>query len=150
VDASLALLTSNRVIDYLMTEDAETPSSLFSLLLTNGRPLTLAIVLLKLLLISPNSHPYLDARIADLIRYYEQFPREECQWIINFLEVYGVTLAICGSDVQYNLVQVQQDEAKTNNPETASLEEYRIFSQMMKELHWAPVHRMSSEDRNDN
>jgi hypothetical protein len=150
VDASLALLTSNRVIDYLMTEDAETPSSLFSLLLTNGRPLTLAIVLLKLLLISPNSHPYLDARIADLIRYYEQFPRDECQWIINFLEVYGVTLAICGSDVQYNLVQVQQDEAKTNNPETASLDEYRIFSQMKKELHWAPVHHMSSEDRNDN
>ncbi len=146
VDASLALLTSNRVIDYLMTEDATTPSSLFSLLLTNGRPLTLAIVLLKLLLISPNSHPYLDARIADLIRYYEQFPREECQWIINFLEIYGVTLAICGSDVQYNLVQVQQDEAKASNPETASLEEYRIFSQMMKELHWAPVHHISSED----
>ncbi|MBX2864506.1 MAG: hypothetical protein KTR27_13235 [Leptolyngbyaceae cyanobacterium MAG.088] len=149
VDASLALLTSNRVIDYLMTEDAETPSSLFSVLLTNGRPLTLAIVLLKLLLLSPNSHPYLDARIADLIRYYEQFPREECQWIINFLEIYGVTLAICGSDVQYNLVQIQQDEAKTNNPETTSLEEYRIFSQMIKELHWAPVRQLSSEDMND-
>ncbi|MDV3351079.1 hypothetical protein QGP82_20400 [Leptothoe sp. LEGE 181152] len=147
LDASLALLTSNRVIDYLMTEDEETPSSLFSLLLTNGRPLTLAIVLLKLLLISPSSHPYLDARIADLIRYYEQFPREECQWIINFLEIYGVTLAICGSDVQYNLVQVQQDDAQASNPETASLEEYRIFSQMMRELHWAPVHR-ASEDVN--
>lgn len=145
VDASLALLTSNRVIDYLMTENASTPSSLFSLLLTNGRPLTLAIVLLKLLLISPNSHPYLDARMADLIRYYEQFPREECQWIINFLEIYGVTLAICGSDVQYNLVQVQQDEARAGNPETASLEEYRIFSQMMRELHWAPVHRRSED-----
>ncbi|MGD1853724.1 MAG: hypothetical protein ACFB2W_05675 [Leptolyngbyaceae cyanobacterium] len=135
LDASLALLTSNRVIDYLMTEDAETPSPLFSLLLTNGRPLTLAIILLKVLLVSPNSHPYLDARIADLIRYYEQFPREECQWIINFLEIYGVTLAICGSDVQYNLVHIQQDDST----ETASFEEYRIFSQIMKELHWAPL-----------
>lgn len=145
VDASLSLLTCNRTIDYLMTEDAETPSPLFSLLLTNGRPLTLAIVLLKLLLISPKSHPYLDARIADLIRYYEQFPREECQWIINFLEIYGVTLAICGSDVQYNLVHIQQDETQASNPETASLDEYRIFSQMMKELHWAPVHHVSEK-----
>lgn len=139
LDASLTLLTSNRVIDYLMTEDAETPSPLFSLLLTNGRPLTLAIILLKLILVSPNSHPYLDARIADLIRYYEQFPREECQWIINFLEIYGVTLAICGSDVQYNLVQIQQSESEASNPETAVLDEYRIFSQMMRELHWAPI-----------
>ncbi|MEM6253226.1 MAG: hypothetical protein AAF821_09910 [Cyanobacteria bacterium P01_D01_bin.156] len=139
LDASLTLLTSNRVIDFLMTEDAQTPSPLFSLLLTNGRPLTLAIVLLKLILISPNSHPYLDARIADLIRYYEQFPREECQWIINFLEIYGVTLAICGSDVQYNLVHIQQSEPSESNSETASLEEYRIFSQMMKQLHWAPL-----------
>ena len=110
-------------------------------------PLTLAIVLLKLILVSPNSHPYLDARIADLIRYYEQFPREECQWIINFLEIYGVTLAICGSDVQYNLVHVQQDSTESN-AETASLDEYRIFSQMMKELHWAPL-RHSSGDPND-
>ncbi|NEP60213.1 MAG: hypothetical protein F6K31_24955 [Symploca sp. SIO2G7] len=145
LDPSLVLLTSNRVIDYLMTEDSETPSSLFSLLLTNGRPLTLAIVLLKLILVSPNSHPYLDARIADLIRYYEQFPREECQWIINFLEIYGVTLAICGSDVQYNLVHIQQDELGTSNPETASLDEYRIFSQIMKELHWAPIVRSKHE-----
>lgn len=147
LDPSLTLLTSNRVIDCLMTEDAETPSTLFGLLLTNGRPLTLAIVLLKLILVSPNSHPYLDARIADLIRYYEQFPREECQWIINFLEIYGVTLAICGSDVQYNLVHIQQDGTESN-AETASLDEYRIFSQMMKELHWAPLSH-SSEDMKD-
>ena len=148
VDPSLVLLTSNRVIDYLMTEDAETPSPLFSLLLTNGRPLTLAIVLLKLVLASPNSHPYLDARIADLIRYYEQFPREECQWIINFLEIYGVTLAICGSDVQYNLVPIQSDGAENDSSETASLEEYRIFSQMMRELHWAPIGHSSTEGKN--
>lgn len=146
LDASLVLLTSNRVIDYLMTEDAETPSPLFSLLLTNGRPLTLAIVLLKLILISPNSHPYLDARIADLIRYYEQFPREECQWIINFLEIYGVTLAICGSDVQYNLVQIQQNASDNGNSTTASLDEYRIFSQMMQQIHWAPLNHPSPDD----
>ena len=151
VDASLLLLTSHRVIDFLMTEDCETPSPLFSLLLTNGRPLTLAIGLLKLILVSPNSHPYLDARIADLIRYYEQFPQEECQWIINFLEIYGVTLAICGSDVEYNLVQIQQSsaDASGSNAETASLDEYRIFSQMMRELHWAPVVHSSEPKKPD-
>ncbi|MGD1953619.1 MAG: hypothetical protein ACFB14_28835 [Leptolyngbyaceae cyanobacterium] len=53
-------------------------------------------------------------------------------------------MAICGSDVQYNLIQVEQNEDQPSNPETASFDEYRIFSQMMRELHWAPVKRQSN------
>jgi hypothetical protein len=128
VDSSLILRTCNRVIDYVMTEDREKPSDLFPMLISRGNPLTLAIVLLKLVLISPNSHPYLEARIADLIRYYEQFPRPQCQWIIHFLEIYSVTFAIYSSDVEYNLVRVRQGET----PEGITLDDYRVFSQMLK------------------
>jgi hypothetical protein len=100
------LRTSNRVVDYLMTEDQEQPSPLFSLVLSQGNALTLAIILLKLVLVSRHTLPYLEARIASLIRYYEQFPRSECQWVINFLEVFQITFAIYGDNIEYNLVQV--------------------------------------------
>ncbi|MEM9907788.1 MAG: hypothetical protein AAF921_22485 [Cyanobacteria bacterium P01_D01_bin.44] len=126
VDNSLILRTSNRVIDYLMTEDKEKPSDLFTMLLSRGNPLTLAVVLLKLVLISRNSHPYLEARIADLIHYYQQFPRHQCQWIINFLEIYSVTFAIYSGDVEYNLVRIENEEEKNASVNS----DYRVFSQM--------------------
>lgn len=133
IDPSLKLRTSNRIIDYLTTEDHKTPSFLFTLMLSSSSPLILAVLLLKLVLASPSSHLYLDARIADLIRYYEQFPQAQCQWVINFLEVYSVTLAICDSDVEYNLVRIRQDTSSACAP--TSLDDYRIFSQMMKGIH---------------
>ncbi|MEO0758455.1 MAG: hypothetical protein AAFY78_16470 [Cyanobacteria bacterium J06648_16] len=140
VDASLILRTSNRLIDYLMTEDRKQPSQLFTMLLSKGNPLTMAVLLLKVVLISSNSHPYLEARIADLIRYYEQFPRNECQWIINFLEIYSVTFAIYSNDVEYSLVRIRPTESglskhdKIANRQTpmGSLDDYRVFSQMLK------------------
>lgn len=128
VDNSLILRTCNRVIDYLMTEDKEKPSDLFKMLLSKGNPLTLAIMLLKLVLIFQNSHPYLEARIADLIHYYRQFPRHQCQWIINFLEIYSVTFAIYSGDVEYNLVRIDGEETD-NSPGVG--QDYRVFSQMM-------------------
>lgn len=131
VDSSLVLRTTNRVVDYVMTEDHQNPSELFTMLLSRGNPLMLAAVLLKLVLISPNSHPYLEARIADLIRYYEQFPRGQCEWIINFLEVYSVTFAIYSGDVEYNLVRVR-DSKDTPSDKKKPLDDYRVFSQMLK------------------
>jgi hypothetical protein len=128
VDASLRLRTSNRVIDFLMTENREEPSPLFSLVLSQGNALTLAIILLKLVLISRPSHPYLEVRIADLLRYYEQFPRSECQWVINFLEVFQVTFAIYAEDIEYNLVKVSADPSALQGED---LEAFRIFSQIL-------------------
>ncbi|HSM80217.1 MAG TPA: hypothetical protein VLS96_00960 [Nodosilinea sp.] len=133
LDSSLILRTSNRVIDYLMTEDQEQPSPLFSLVLSQGNALTLAIVLLKLVLVSRPSLPYLEARIASLIRYYEQFPQWECQWVINFLEVFQITFAIYGENVEYNLVKVPSATSATLEAMLRSqepdLETFRIFSQ---------------------
>ncbi|MBE7386037.1 MAG: hypothetical protein F6J95_032205 [Leptolyngbya sp. SIO1E4] len=135
-DASLRLRTCNRVIDYLMTEDQRSPSPLFTLLLSQGSSISLAILLLKLVLISRNSHHYLEARIADLIRYYEQFPRDQCLWVINFLEVFQVTFAIYAENVEYNLIapgELQSNEMM-RNPNYWTLEDLeacRIFSRMV-------------------
>jgi hypothetical protein len=136
LDASLLLRTSNRVIDCLMTENRETPSPLFSLVLSQGNALTLAIVLLKLVLISRSSQIYLEVRIADLIRYYEQFPTEECQWVINFLEVFRVTFAIYTDNIEYNLVQIKAPSLPRSSggiitDPLDNLDTFRIFSQKL-------------------
>lgn len=137
VDSSLILRTSNRVIDYLMTEDQQNPSALFSLVLSQGNALTLAIILLKLVLISRHSQLYLEARIADLLRYYEQFPRGDCQWVINFLEVFRVTFAIYAENIEYNLIKIDAPSSAANSatlPKLDDLESFRIFSQKLPKL----------------
>ncbi|MFH7244773.1 MAG: hypothetical protein ACHWZW_18210 [Spirulina sp.] len=132
LDASLLLRTSNRMIDYLMTEDRISPSPLFSLVLSQGNALTLAIVLLKLVLISRSSQIYLEVRIADLIRYYEQFPTEDCQWVIHFLEVFRVTFAIYTENIEYNLVQIQSASPNDGSVDPLDdLSSFRIFSQKL-------------------
>lgn len=140
LDASLLLRTSNRVIDCLMTENRQTPSPLFSLVLSQGNALTLAIVLLKLVLISRSSQIYLEVRIADLIRYYEQFPTEECQWVINFLEVFRVTFAIYTDNIEYNLVRINAPSTTKSSEDIIidpldNLDTFRIFSQKLNRHH---------------
>lgn len=130
VDRSLQLRTCNRLIDHLMTEDKRTPSQLFTLMLSQGSSLFLAIVLLKLILICRSAHPYLEARIADLIRYYEQFPQEQCAWVINFLEVFQVTFAIYAENVEYNLISPETSTPEQWTLET--LEACRVFSRMVR------------------
>lgn len=132
LDAALLLRTTNRVIDCLMTENRESPSPLFSLVLSQGNALTLAIVLLKLVLISRNSQIYLEVRIADLIHYYEQFPTEDCQWVIHFLEVFRVTFAIYTENIEYNLVRVSSNASSEGSVDPLdNLSNFRIFSQKL-------------------
>jgi hypothetical protein len=132
VDQSLRLRTCNRMIDCLMTEDRRSPSALFTLLLSQSSSILLAILLLKLVLISRNSHHYLEARIADLIRYYEQFPSEQCQWVITFLEVFQVTFAIHAENVEYNLIVPTPGTGVISRQWTQEeLEACRIFSRMI-------------------
>jgi hypothetical protein len=129
VEPSLNLRTCNRLIDYLTTEDENTPSLLFARMLAQGNPLNVVVILLKVVLISPNSQLYLEARLANLISYYKQFVEAECQAIIQFLEICGVTFAIYSDNVEYNLVQVP---SKNNEPGTAPAEEFRIFSRSFR------------------
>lgn len=136
IDPSLRLRTCNRVIDALMTEDQRSPSPLFTLLLSQSSSILLAILLLKVVMISRSSHHYLEARIADLIRYYEQFPREQCNWVINFLEVFQVVFAIHTENIEYNLISPSEQTADnlTYQQRTWTVEEIeacRIFSRIV-------------------
>ncbi|MCU0550010.1 MAG: hypothetical protein MUC48_11735 [Leptolyngbya sp. Prado105] len=122
---ALVLRTCNRIIEYLTTENRKDPSHLFVLLLSQGNPMTLVIVLLKLVLICNASRSHHEAQIATLIRYYEQLPEQECSWIVNFLEIFNVTFAIHAENVQYNLVKMQEIPSTQT-----TLDHYRVFSQM--------------------
>lgn len=131
LDPSLKLRTCNRIIDQLMTEDKQRPSELFTLLLSQNNALSLAIILLKIILISRKSHLYLEARIADLIRYYEGFSQEQCTWVINFLEIFQVTFAIYAENVEYNLIDLQDPRTVASNRQ-GTLDACRVFSQLTK------------------
>lgn len=129
VSDNLLLRTCNRVIEYLTTENKKEPSPLFVLLLSQGNPMTLVIVLLKLILICKTARSHLEARIAEVIRYYEDCPEQDCWWVVNFLEIFNVTFAIHAENVQYNLIQMQQDQERLSQAKL-NLNYYRVFSQI--------------------
>ncbi|QZZ19054.1 hypothetical protein J5X98_16705 [Leptothermofonsia sichuanensis E412] len=128
---ALILRTCNRVIEYLTTENQSEPSQLFILLLSQASPVTLVIVLLKIILICKHARTHLESCIAHLIKYYQDYPEEECTWVVNFLEVFNVTFAIHAENVQYNLIKMEVDglqPAPMFDPD-----KYRIFSQLRNE-----------------
>lgn len=129
---ALMLRTCNRVIEYLTTENQSDPSQLFVLLLSQGNPITLVVALLKIILICKHSRTHLEARIAQLIKYYQNYPEDECAWIVNFLEVFNVTFAIHAENVQYNLIKMDVDEAQLAS-HIFDPDKYRIFSQLKRE-----------------
>ncbi|MEL7331427.1 MAG: hypothetical protein AAFN12_04230 [Cyanobacteria bacterium J06560_2] len=144
VEPSLNLRTCNRVIDLLTTEDGHNPSKLFVRLLAQGNPLNVVVLLLKVVLISPNSQMYLEARLADLIGYYRSFMEAECRGIVQFLEICNVTFAIYSENVEYNLVKVAprgsshaaDGDTTVLQPGTncsgENLDEFRIFSRSFR------------------
>ena len=93
---SLLIITCNRLIESLTTENHRQPSPLFLLLISQGNTLVLVTVLLKIVLVCKSAHSHLETCIADLIRYYEDSKEEECDLMINFLEMYNIMLAIYG------------------------------------------------------
>ncbi len=123
VDPSLILRTCNRLVDLLTTEDTYQPSQLFKQLITQGSPLNIATLILKIVLISPSSQPYLEARLASLINYYRPCRKTECESIIQFLEICDVMFAIYSDSVEYSLVRIKLGQ---NEPE--KMEDFRIFS----------------------
>ncbi|AFY57083.1 hypothetical protein Riv7116_4664 [Rivularia sp. PCC 7116] len=128
IDKNLLLRTSNKIIDCLISENGKEPSQLFILLLSQGNPLTLVIALLKIVLISKHSRRHLEMRIANIINYYENFQEEECDWVINFIEIFNITFAIYAENVEYNLIKMKEQSAQ--NQEKTNLDTYRVFSQL--------------------
>ncbi|MBD1850844.1 hypothetical protein [Leptolyngbya sp. FACHB-711] len=132
ITSALLMRTANRMIDYLLTENGEEPSALFILLLSRGNALLLVIVLLKIVLVCRYVRVHLETRIAEIIRYYKQYPEEECRQVIDFLEILHITLTIYTENVQYTLVNMNQAQRYTGRYSVPqpNLETYRIFSQM--------------------
>jgi hypothetical protein len=144
IDDALMLRTANRVIEYLTTETHDEPSPLFSLLLSrSSNPIALVLVFLKLILICPYARTHLEVHIAEMIRYYEKFSETDCQWVVNFFEIFNITMTIYTENVEYNLVTMHppaRSTARSNSQPTflghsakppieAELEACRIFSQ---------------------
>ena len=88
-------------------------------------PLTLAVMLLKLVLISPNSRTHLEVCIALLIGHYQKKAPDKCQGFIKFLEICKIALTIYAENVQYNLVKMSNGQT---DPNLADLDAYRVFS----------------------
>ncbi|HEY9833469.1 MAG TPA: hypothetical protein V6D26_23160 [Stenomitos sp.] len=131
-DNSLLLRTCNRVIEYLTTVDGENPSLLFILLATQGKALTLAILLLKIILICPQTHTHLECRLAQLIQRYQCQSESECQWLTHFLEIIQLILTIYTENVRYDLVNMSDCKPEMNANEPQNF--YRIFSQIKCEV----------------
>lgn len=134
LNQALILRSCNRVIDFLTTENRQDPAELFVLLLSQGNPLTLVVVLLKIILISPNSRSHLESCVATLIEYYQKYPEAECQWFIYFLELFNITLAIYAENVEYNLVNMQNSNRNiSSNDRNWNWNTWRIFSQLKQD-----------------
>jgi hypothetical protein len=130
-DNSLLLRTGNRLIEYLTTVNRETPSPLFIILATQGEAMTLAILLLKIVLLCPATHTHLESCLGQLIQHYKIKAESECQWLIHFLEVIQLTLTLYAENVRYNLVKMSEYKSELSEIEEGNI--YRIFSQLKDE-----------------
>lgn len=99
----LVLRTCNQLINYLTTENHRDPSPLFALLMSQGHTMTLVIVLLKIILICSSARTHLESCLADLNLYYEDSSEEECNRMINFLDIFNIIFAIYANPVSVQL-----------------------------------------------
>jgi len=129
LNAGLFLRTCNRLIEHLTTEQDHQPSELFQVFAIQGKFLTLAILLVKLLLICRYTRSHLESRLAHLIQYHWNLPEENCRDFIYFLEVFNVILVIYADNVEYNLLNIESDCDRTQ-PFYVELDTYRVFSQL--------------------
>jgi len=131
-DNHLLLRTCKRLIESFTTVNRKNPSLLFTLLISQGNALSLAIILLKIVLLCPAASTHLEDCLAQLIQHYKSHSESECQWLINFLEIIQVTLTIYIEDVQYNLVKMSGYKREMAASDERNI--YRIFSQIKCEF----------------
>jgi hypothetical protein len=128
IDNALFLRTCNKVFELFSIDSNRKPSDLFILLITQQSHFTLVLILLKLILISPNSRIHLETKIAEIIKYYMDSPEKQCKWLINFLEIFNITFAIyADQDVEYNLIKKKSNKANAQTKDP--LDSYQIFLQ---------------------
>jgi Pentapeptide repeats (8 copies) len=127
VNRELILRTCKRTIEFFTIENGQNPSLLFILLTNGGNPIALVIILLKIVMICSSARSHLELCIAKLIQYYEKYPESECQWFINFLEIFNLIFTIYTENIRYDLVKVTDD--RSENGLIEHLDGYRLFCQ---------------------
>jgi uncharacterized protein YjbI with pentapeptide repeats len=127
VNRDLILRTCKRMIEFFTIENGQDPSLLFILLTNGGNPIALVIILLKIVMICSSARSHLEVCIAKLIQYYEKYSENECQWFINFLEIFNLIFTIYTENIRYDLVRVTDDRSKNGLIE--HLDGYRLFCQ---------------------
>ncbi len=132
IDKGLILRICNRIIDTLTTENGKEPTLLFQLLLSQGHSLILAILLIKIVLISPNSKIHLEICISKIISYYEKYSANQCAWLINFLEIFNIMFTIYGENIEYSLINMKSNTQTFHFQ--SNLDDYRVFSQLKLDI----------------
>ncbi|AMW30476.1 pentapeptide repeat-containing protein [Arthrospira platensis] len=127
INDDLKIRTCNSLIDFLTIEDGENPSFIFTFMINQGSVFTLAILMLKVILLDHSSKVHLELKVAQLIQFYQKYEEERCRQFILFLEIFNLVLTIFTENVQYHLVKMDQDDV--SGPLTDNLDAYRVFSQ---------------------
>ncbi|EDZ93913.1 MAG: pentapeptide repeat-containing protein [Limnospira sp. PMC 1291.21] len=127
INDDLKIRTCHSLIDFLTIEDGENPSFIFTFMINHGSIFTLAILMLKVILLDHSSKVHLELKVAQLIQFYQKYEEERCRQFILFLEIFNLVLTIFTENVQYHLVKMDQDDV--SGPLTDNLDAYRVFSQ---------------------
>jgi hypothetical protein len=139
VNTSLILKTSKYLISEITTSDRQQPTELFNILLHHTNPINLVVLLLKILLLNQSMLPYLDLRVASIIKYYSQYSESKCKSVIAFIDMLNIAFAIYVGETRYNIVQMnpyelstsREDETQpTSHTPKLDAKKYRIFSQI--------------------
>ena len=95
VGSHLLKKTCNATIDYLLNpENLKDPSHPFTVLMVQNEFLTLSVLLLKLILISPGSYAHLMLALNELLAANLNMPQQTNSWLICFLETMRVVMTI--------------------------------------------------------
>lgn len=106
VNQRLILKTCKQLISCLTIESQNQPTPSLRLLIAQSHPLTLVIILLKIVLVCRDARTHLEACIAELIRYYEDSDQPECKWIVDFLEILNIMFAIYADNLSLQLEKI--------------------------------------------
>lgn len=98
----LVTKTCNEIISYLLNPNSfADPTHPFTLLMIQRDFLSLSVILLKLVLMSPHSYSPLILALDNLMQAYRHKPKAECEWLTGLLETMQVILTLAVKEDQY-------------------------------------------------
>ncbi len=128
IDKSAIAIACQKLIQVLTTENDKSPSSCFTILISQRHYLILVNLLLKLVLISRSCQKHLEYKIANLIHYYQGLEEDKCQKFIHFLEVFNLMFTVFTTNLKFHLVKVNPKNSIYQSYQ--GLDNYRLFCQL--------------------